>query len=91
MVCKLNGTEVSFPCSRNCHLFGDCVVEFEKQNKKPITQFDRLDIECRCKDCKHWTKDYGGYCQMHGLDCYGNSHFGENSFCSLGERKDKAK
>lgn len=42
MLCKLNNTEVSFPCSRNCHLFGDCVVEFEKQNKKPITQFDRI-------------------------------------------------
>lgn len=42
MNCKLNNTEVSFPYSRNCHLFGDCVVEFEKQNKKPITQFDRI-------------------------------------------------
>ncbi len=30
----------AIPCSRNCPLFGDCVVEFEKQ--KPITQFDRI-------------------------------------------------
>lgn len=23
--------EVRFPCSKNCHLFGDCVCEFEKE------------------------------------------------------------
>ena len=42
MICKLNKNEVFYPCSRNCPLFGDCVVEYEKQNKKPITNFDRI-------------------------------------------------
>ena len=43
----------------------------------------------RCKDCKHWTKGYGGFCRKTGLDCYGNSPFGENGYCSRGERKDE--
>lgn len=23
--------EVGFPCSKNCHLFGDCICEFQKE------------------------------------------------------------
>ena len=42
----------------------------------------------RCKDCKYWDTGYR-FCKFHGLDCFGSSRFGENGFCSYGERKDK--
>ena len=42
MKCLLNGGDKPFPCSRICPLYGDCVVEFNKQNKKPETNFDRI-------------------------------------------------
>ena len=32
MNCLLDKEKVvKYPCSPNCHLFGDCLVEFEKQ------------------------------------------------------------
>ena len=40
----------------------------------------------RCKFCEHWDKGYR-FCKRHGLDYYGNSSFGENGFCSYGERR----
>ena len=42
----------------------------------------------RCKDCKYWESGYG-YCQKAGLDCYGNSDFYKNSFCSRGKRREE--
>lgn len=30
MKCLLNNTEVSYPCSPKCALFGDCVTAFQK-------------------------------------------------------------
>ena len=41
----------------------------------------------RCKDCKYWDTGYR-FCKFHGLDSMGNSAFGENGYCSYGERKD---
>lgn len=40
----------------------------------------------RCKECKHWDKGYN-FCKLHGVDCLGNSFFGEKGFCSYGEKK----
>lgn len=42
----------------------------------------------RCKDCKHWTKSYGGFCKLSGLDCFGGSPFGPDGYCSRGEKID---
>ncbi len=45
--CKMTGNEKMFPCSAaGCPLFGDCLVEYEKEHKKntakPQTNADRI-------------------------------------------------
>lgn len=42
----------------------------------------------RCKDCVHWENGYG-FCKKAGVDCYGGSRFGANSFCSDGKRREE--
>ena len=47
MKCKLNGNEMEslFPCSSNCPLFGDCLVQNEKESEKrnQPTNADRIN------------------------------------------------
>ena len=38
-----------------------------------------------CKECVHWDSKYR-FCVKHGLTPNGDSAFGEDGFCSLGER-----
>ena len=41
--CLMNGTEVNYPCSPACALFGDCVTAFESQKKVNVrTNADRI-------------------------------------------------
>lgn len=47
-----------------------------------------VTIPVRCGECKHWASKHR-FCRLHGLDGYGNSRFGENGFCSRGERKEE--
>lgn len=65
-----------------------CGVQSDILNHYPLFQSKDLVEVIRCKDCKHWESNYG-YCMCHGLDEYGDSAFGENSFCSRAERKKK--
>ena len=41
----------------------------------------------RCKDCDNWDGECR-FCKLHGLDCNGNSLYGEIDFCSLGVRRE---
>ena len=41
----------------------------------------------RCKDCEYWESSYG-FCKRVGVDCFGNSSFYKNSFCSCGKRRE---
>lgn len=34
---------VKYPCSPNCHLFGDCIIEFEKQNTSSSQNEDKVE------------------------------------------------
>lgn len=56
MKCKLNGNEIEslFPCSINCPLFGDCLVQYEKESEKRSqpTNADRI----RAMDDKELTE-----------------------------------
>lgn len=73
------------------HLRVKTLVNVEKSNlsttdKECIKEiFKRYDKIVHCKYCKHWDEIYG-FCKYHGVDCYGNSRFGENGFCSYGEK-----
>lgn len=48
---------------------------------------DKVSV-IRCKDCEYWQKEYR-YCELTGVDCYGSSPFGENSYCSRAKRREK--
>ena len=50
-----------------------------------VPRVDAVEV-VRCEFCEHWDKGYR-FCKLHGLDYYGNSSFGENGFCSYGERR----
>ena len=57
---------VKYPCSPNCHLFGDCLVEFEKQNSAN-TDFVAVVMRPNRKDCPMRHKNgnclpAGGFC-----------------------------
>ena len=54
--------------------------------KTALEEAPAIDI-VRCKDCRYWKKEYR-FCILNGVDCYGNSPFDENGFCSRGERRD---
>lgn len=42
----------------------------------------------RCKECKHWRKDFAG-CTEFVVRCdYANYMIGENGYCLYGERKE---
>lgn len=44
MNCLLDKERViKYPCSPNCHLFGDCIVEFEKQNTSSSQSEDKVE------------------------------------------------
>ena len=45
----------------------------------------------RCKECKNWTTEHGGFCRFFGLTASGSSFFGPNGYCSQGEHIDTAK
>lgn len=52
--------EVRFPCSKNCHLFGDCVCEFEKENTKAKEEMKFSELK-KCPLCgseEFYTNDY---------------------------------
>ena len=67
MKCLIDGRTVSYPCSPNCHLFGDCVVEFEKQNTSSLkiedktvkgVEIDTIDSQgCEYCDDPHPARD----------------------------------
>lgn len=43
MKCLTHNLEVNYPCSPACHLFGDCVVAFQNEQKKRVqTNADRI-------------------------------------------------
>lgn len=61
MNCLLDKERViKYPCSSNCHLFGDCLVEFEKQlqNEKIYLEKEALRIayEKSCQKNNHVVK-----------------------------------
>lgn len=39
----------------------------------------------RCKDCKHWRTEHGGFCEASNALCEVNN--ANTDFCSYGERK----
>ena len=39
-------------------------------------------VRCRCKDCKHWTDENGGFC-----DIWDHYISNEEFFCGCGERR----
>ena len=40
--CLVDGSYKLHPCSSSCHLFGDCVTAFCKENVKPMTNADHI-------------------------------------------------
>ena len=42
----------------------------------------------RCKECKHWRKDFAGCTEFVGRCDYANYMIGENGYCLYGERKE---
>ncbi|MBR5261843.1 MAG: hypothetical protein IKV47_06710 [Oscillospiraceae bacterium] len=42
----------------------------------------------RCKDCKHWLKDFAGCTDAVGRCEWANYMVGANGYCVYGERKD---
>lgn len=42
----------------------------------------------RCKDCKHWLKDFAGSTEFVGRCEYANYAIGANGYCVYVERKD---
>lgn len=42
----------------------------------------------RCKECKHWRKDFAGCTEFVGCCDYANYMIGENGYCLYGERKE---
>lgn len=65
--CKLSGKDVQLPCSaRNCPLFGDCIVEYEKATKKKMTNAERIRGELLTDEglaelLVVWLDDWGEY------------------------------
>lgn len=42
----------------------------------------------RCKDCKHWLKDFAGCSDIVGRCEWANYAIGANGYCLYGERKE---
>lgn len=55
---------------------------------RAVDMIPAADVEevVRCEKCEHWDEGYR-FCKIHGLDCFGNSAFSEQGFCSLVEKK----
>lgn len=46
-VCKMSKKETTWPCSaRGCPLYGDCLVEYEAAEQKPMTNFEKIKGMC---------------------------------------------
>lgn len=43
----------------------------------------------RCKDCKHWLKDFAGCSEFVGRCDYANYMIGANGYCLYGEKMEK--
>lgn len=42
-ICKMTKEPTTWPCSAaSCPLYGDCIVDWQKQNEKPMTNADRI-------------------------------------------------
>ena len=72
-----NKTRPEEPCEPS-----DCAIMLFYDGQPTV---DAVEV-VRCEFCEHWDKGYR-FCKRHGLDYYGNSSFGENGFCSYGERR----
>lgn len=44
----------------------------------------------RCRDCKHWLKDFAGCSDIVGRCEWANYAVGANGYCLYGERKEGA-
>ena len=55
--------------------------------RKKIEELENNQIEVRCKDCKHWLKDYPGCTDAIGRCEWANYMVGCNGYCVYGERK----
>ena len=54
-------------------------------NSAPI--IDAVPV-VRCKDCKHWLKDFAGCSDIVGRCEWANYAVGANGYCLYGERKE---
>lgn len=63
-------------------------LPYKASVKRVLMQAPTADVVevVRCADCVYWEGGYG-YCNRVGVDCYGNSSFNKNSFCSCGKRR----
>lgn len=61
------------------------------QGIKIINQFptavDAVPV-VRCRDCKHWLKDFAGCSDIVGRCEWANYAVGANGYCLYGERKE---
>ena len=67
--CKMNGHLTELPCSASgCPMFGDCLVEYEKAQKKPMTKADLIRAMSD-EDLAKMFMDFGKWLLVgYGLD-----------------------
>ena len=62
--------------------FWDCIFRFSELIRKHIDNSAAAVVEVvRCKDCRHYHDDDGGWCE-----CHGEVDFTPEDYCSYGQR-----
>lgn len=70
----------------NCEYYDKLLkkfAEYEDLEEQGLLQ----RIECRCKDCVHWSDMVAGATEYVKLCTIGGYMVGENGYCVYGERK----